>query len=75
MGSLVKEVAEKGSHACIVHLVLIFGLYVEAYVIDKTWCKYEPNQTLDYAVNPGFIWNKTPAIKAVLIQCLTTASW
>ena len=45
------------------HFVLIFVLYVEVYVIDKTRCEYEPNETMDYAVNPGLIMRKTPAIK------------
>ena len=35
--------------------------------IDKIWREYEPNYTMDYAVNPGLIMNKTAAIKAVLI--------
>ena len=58
----------KGSHACITLRPFspYFVLYIEVYVIDKTWCKYKPNQTNDYAVNPGLIRSKTPAIKAVL---------
>ena len=36
---------------------------------DKTWCEYEPNETMDNAVNPGLIRSKTHAIKAVLTVC------
>ena len=38
----------------------MFVLYIKVYVINKTWCEYEPNQTADYAANPGLIMNKTP---------------
>ena len=37
------------------HLVLIVVLYIEVYVIDKTSHEHEPNQTMDYAVNPRLI--------------------
>ena len=40
---------------CIVYCVL----YIEDCVIGKTWCKYEPNQTTDYAVNPRLIMSNT----------------
>ena len=36
-------------------------LYIEVYVTDKKWCEYEPNQTADYAGNPGFKMSKTPS--------------
>ena len=55
------------------HLVSMFVLCIEVCGIDKPWCEYEPNQTTDYAVNPGSITSKTSAIKAVLKQCLTMA--
>ena len=45
-----------------------FVLYIDVYVIDKTSHEHEPNQTMGYAVNPGLIRSKTPAIKAVLTQ-------
>ena len=53
-GSLVKEVAQNAAMLllCPNHLVLIFVLYMEVYVIDKKQCEYEPYQTMDYAVNP-----------------------
>ena len=37
-----------------------FALYIDVYVIDKTWCEYECNQTMDYALNTGLITSKTP---------------
>ena len=40
-------------------LVMIVVLYIEVYVIDKTWSEYEPNQTTDYVVNLGLIMTKT----------------
>ena len=40
--------------------------YIGVYAIDKTWYEYEPNQSTDYAVNPGLIMSNTLAIKAVL---------
>ena len=36
-------------------------LYIKVYVVDKTWCEYEPNQTTDYAVNPQLITSKPPS--------------
>ena len=45
------------------HLVLRFVLNIEVYVIDKTWCEYEHDQTTDYTVNPGLIMSKTPVNK------------
>ena len=41
-------------------VLTIFVLYIEVYIINKTLCEYEPNQTTDYAVNPGLIMSKTP---------------
>ena len=41
-------------------LVPSFVQYTEVYVIDKTWCEYEPNQTSDYAANWELITSKTP---------------
>ena len=40
------------------HVPSMFVLYIKVYVIDKTRCEYEPNQTADYAVNMGFITSK-----------------
>ena len=37
----------------------MFVLYIEVYVIDKTWCEPESNQTTDYAANRGLITSKT----------------
>ena len=47
------------------HLVLICVLYIEVYVIDKPWCEHEPNQTMDYAVNPRLI-TSTTTVKSLL---------
>ena len=49
------------------HLVPIFVLYIEVYVIDKTCCKYKPNQTTVYAVILWLITNKTALKKVALI--------
>ena len=50
------------------HLVQISVLCIEVYVIDKTWCEYEPNhQTTDYAINARLIWSKTPVSNATSI--------
>ena len=53
----------------------MFVLYIEVRDIDKTWCEYKPNLPKDYALNPGLIPRKPPAIKAVLTQCFTMVSW
>ena len=44
------------------HVITIVVLYskFKVYVMDKTWCEYEPNQTAEYAVNRGLITSKTP---------------
>ena len=56
------------------HLVPILVMYIGVCVIDKIWCEYKPNQTIDYPVNPRLITSKNPTLKAVLTQWLTTAS-
>ena len=58
------------------HVVLIFVFYVEVYVIDKTWCEYEPNKTTDNhnAVNPGLITSKTPVNNGCIKIVVTRSS-
>ena len=55
MGRLCKFSMSK-RQACLYcsiwHLVLLFVLCIEVYVIHKPWCKYEPYQATDYFLNP-----------------------
>ena len=39
-------------------------LYIEVYVIYKPMCKYKPNQSMDYAVNPWLTMSKTDETEA-----------
>ena len=52
-------------YCTIEHLVLIFVLYIEVYVIYKPWCKYEPKQNHRlHVVIPWLRMSKTLSNKA-----------
>ena len=58
------------------HLTTISVLYIKVqyYVIDKTWCEYEPIQTAGYTVNLRLVMRKTSVNNGCFNWWLTQSS-